>query len=379
MTEIRALQHHMVWACVSLISDTLAQLPVGAFQGSGPARLPLEDPDVLVSPTGATVEWPEWMGMAAVSYLLRGNTFGHVLERDRNGYPHQVQLLHPDEVRVFFDREAGGARYRIPGVEESQRRYPVGDIWHVKGMTVPGVYRSVLGLSPIEYAAAMIGTALNAEAFGSEWFSGGGVPTGLLSTDQDIDEGEAKDYHDRWMATHGAGKRDIAVLGKGLNFEALSIKANESQFLETIQASDIQICGFYRVPPHMVGIVEKSTSWGTGIEEQALGYITYTLGAPIVRFEKALSSLLPKPQYVKYNLAALMRGRQTERFRAYLMGRQGGWLNIDEIRALEEMAPAADGKGTDYLQPLNYAPIPEGGGAADLTAEPVTVPPDSGA
>lgn len=371
VTDSRALQLTTCYSCIDLISGSFVQMPVGAFEGDGPARIPLTtDPDFLVTPTGATVLWPEWIGQALVSYLMRGNTYGEVLEV-RRGVPQQIQLLHPDEVKVWFDKEAGGPRYRIPGVDEPQQRWPLGRIWHVKAMSLPGISASIVGLNPLQKAALTIGTALGAEEFGSNYFAQATEPSGVLSTDQDLDDDEAQDLLARWKKQHGKGSRDPAVLSSGLKWESLSIKPEEAQFLATIKAKRLEVAGFYRVPPHMIGIVDVSTSWGSGLEEQSLVYITYTLGQPIVRFETALSSLLPRAQYVKFNVAGLLRGRLSERYRAYLMGRQGGWLSINDILALEDLPPIGP-EGDEHIQPLNFGTIPIDPTQPELPPPPVT-------
>lgn len=376
INERRALQQIAVWSCVSLISDTLAQLPIAAFVGDGPTRKRVsKDPAIISEPTPG-VPWTEWLGGELASDLLRGNAYGWITERDGRGFASQIHALHPDEVAPRLDRYTGGINYKVSGQTKLIDPF---DILHVKGFTLPGIYNSLEGLSPVGYAAQTIGTALAAEEFGARFFGDGAHPSSVLESEQAIDENTAKEMAARWKKSHGQRHREPAVLGGGLKWKPISLSPNESQFLETIDAKKVDICGFYRVPPHMVGIVDRSTSWGTGIEEQMLGFITFTLGIWIARWEAALSALLPRPQYVKFNLAGLLRGRLTERYRAYLMGRTGGWLSIDEIRAYEDMPPLEDDKGKDYLTPLNMGAIPPGGLAIDALKDPMAllVPPPS--
>jgi HK97 family phage portal protein len=245
---------------------------------------------------------------------------------------------------------------------------------HVRGLAPPGA-SYLWGLSPIQYAAEAIGVALAAQRFGSALFGEGAQPSSVLTTDQAMNENEAADMKARWDAAHGQGKRGTAVLSGGLQWKPVQLTPEESQFLETRQFSRSEIAGFFRVPPHMIGDVTRSTSWGTGIEEQALGFVTYTLGPWITRWEAALSQVLPKPQYAKFNVAGLLRGRVLDQAQAFRIYRETGMANVDELREKLEWGPLPDGRGQDYLQPLNYAPVLPGGGTVQTPNEPTDAPP----
>jgi HK97 family phage portal protein len=357
--EHQALRMTTVWACVSLIADAISILPAGVFRQDGQARVRMPDPPWLAEPVPG-IQWHEWVHRTIVSLLLRGNAYCLIVERDGLGYPASFEQLHPDEVTELVDRR-GRVRYRVAGVGELD---PV-DVLHIRGLTLPGRFE-VRGLSPIGYARQTIGTALAAEEFGARFFGEGAHPSGVLTTDGPMDKETAQRFQKEWMELHGQRHRKPAVLSGGLKWQPISLSPEESQFLATIDAKAADIAGFFRVPPHLIGDVDRSTSWGSGIEEQGLQFVVFTLGAWIVRVERALSALLPKPRYLRLNVSAFLRGRTLERYQAYLMGRQGGWLSIDDVRALEEMPPLPDGRGTDYLQPLNYAPIPPGGGVTQV-------------
>jgi HK97 family phage portal protein len=146
------------------------------------------------------------------------------------------------------------------------------------------------------------------------------------------------------------------MLSGGATIKELAVTPEQAQFLEARKFQVAEVARLFRVPPHMIGDVERSTSWGTGIEQQGIGFTTYTLGSWTTRIERAFSVLLPSPQYVKFNLAALLRADTLTRYQAYEHARNAGLFNIDEIRELEEKPPLPDGKGQDHLQPLNYAP-----------------------
>lgn len=359
-----AMSHLTVWACVSLISDAIAMLPLHTYRttsSGAPERV--DDPAVVEQPH-AEMTRAEWHVRMLWAILIRGNAFAEVISRGARGVPDQLEPLHPDEVVV--KRDTDGAIVYLVG--RSRRAVEASNMLHLPGLVVPG---SLLGLSPIEYARQVIGTGLAAVEYGSRFFSEGSVPTGVLTTDQKMDTDSALEYQDRWEEAHGHRRRRVAVLGGGLQYQAVQLTPEASQFLATQSLSREQIAGFYRVPPHLIGDVDRSTSWGTGIEEQGHQFATFTLGPWLRRFEDAWRVLLGGDLYARYHLAALLRGRLTDRFAAYTLARQGGWLNIDEIRELEELEPLEDGKGTDYLTPLNYAAIPPGG-AVGVTPAPTS-------
>lgn len=366
VTEMRALQQITVWACASLVTETIAQLPIGAYRGVGPTRQPLPDPQLIRTPADR-MTWNEWMGQEMISAVLRGNAYGRIVARDdRLGYPTQIEPVHPDEIEPV--RPPGGSLvYRLAG----GKLLDPFEVFHVKGLTLPG-RRSIKGLSPIEHAAQTIGLALGAEEYGARWFSESAVPPGYLSSDGNVPDDKAKEMQDRWVATHGNRSRKPAVLGGGLKWETITVAPEASQFLETRKATRSEICGFFRVPPHLVADVERSTSWGSGLEEQNLMWITVGLGTWIIRFEQAISAVMPRGQYVKFNLGQLLRARLLDQANAFKIYREIGLMNIDEERALIEMPPLPDGKGTDHTQPLNWGSVP----SSSATNEPGQPPPD---
>ena len=375
VNEVTALTHLTVWSCVSLIADSIAMLPLHTFETPGAGDIParVQDPDVIEQPHVEMSRF-DWHVRMIWSVLMRGNAYGRILERGRGAIPVQIEPIHPDTVRIERDKSTGELVYIVG---RDRERVPAADIFHVPGMVVPG---SVYGLDPINYARQTIGTGLAAIEYGARFFAEGAVPPGMLSTDQKIDVDTATEYQERWEESHGNRRRRVAVLGGGLKYEAIQLSPEASQFLTTIGATKADIAGFYRCPPHMVGDVERSTSWGTGIEEQGSQFGTFTLGPWLRRFEDAWKLKLGGGLYARYNTDALLRSRLLDRFQAYTQARQGGWFNIDEVRAKEELGPLPEGKGTDYLQPLNFGAIPPGGmPPPPPPAAAVTPPPNSGA
>ncbi len=334
-----------VFACVSLRSDAVGMLPFRAYRKVGDTRIELPtQPPLLVQPDPELSAFDFWAG-AETSIALRGNMYSAVVDVDNAGYATSVSLLCPDDVRPPTRGADGRWRYPLSNgqvLDSSQ-------IVHVRGFTPPG---ERLGLSTIECARRGLSLSVAAESYGATWFRDGASPSSVLETDQPLTTSQAKTEVARWVASHG-GRRRPAVLSGGLKWRPITISPNESQFLETRQFQTAEIRKLFRVPAHMIGDItdHASQGGGKGLEEMGIGFSVYTIGPDLARLEAAFSQLLPRGQYVKANPAALLRGNTRDRFTAYAIGRQWGWLSVNDIRALEDLPPV-DG-GETYLQPLN--------------------------
>jgi HK97 family phage portal protein len=321
-----AMQHSAVWACVNLIAGSISTLPLAAYRRGG--RDPLPDlPPPLRQPSA---DWslPEFLYALLQSLLLRGNAYGLVVDRAGAGLlPARVELLAPERVQV----EANGRLiYRIDGQEVDRS-----SIWHVKAFTAPG---QVLGLSPIGHARQAIGLGLSAERFASRMFAQG-MPAGVLSTDQDLKEGRAEQIKAQWRARYQEGNREIAVLGSGARFQAVSISPEEAQFLETTQANVRTICRYFGVNPELVGADSGNSLTYANVEQRALDFLTFGLRPWLVRLETALSALLSSTTTVKFNAAALVRTDLLTRYQAHESAIRAGWKLRSEVRELEDLPP----------------------------------------
>lgn len=366
VTERSSLQLSAVWACISLISDTIAMLPVDVFQGLGPSRAQVRPRPAFFDEPYPGMLWQDWMGRAMVSLLMRGNFYGLITARDRMQRPTAILPVHPDMVYVWRSNLTGGVTYRIMG-----DTYDPFDVFHIKGMTLPG---GVAGLSVLEYARQAIGGGLATQEFGGRTFSEGMYPSGQIVSPTVIDPVAAKTMLETTERAHNMRSRRPMVLSGGMEFKQISISPEESQFIQSREFSVVDVARFYRVAPHMIQAVDKTTSWGKGIEEQVFGFVTFTCLPWLTRFEGPISwHVLANPQYAKYNVNGLLRGRLLERYQAYLMGRNGSWLTPDEIREKEDMAPLPDGIGGDVMQPLNMGIVKPQGVIA-----PSTEPDDGG-
>lgn len=346
-----AMRLTSVFACASLLSEVPATLPIGAYERRGTERRPVTGVRLFDAPH-PEYDWVDWAATELLSLVLKGDALALVGDIDRDGNPAALMPLDKDAVSARRD-STGRIRYRVHGHSrryDDELAWPLGPIWHVRGLRFPG---QLMGCSPIEYCRQTVGLALAAEEYGARFFGDGAIPTTVLETTEKIrDEAVAKRILRSFVdGVGGRGRRKPVLLEAGTTAKAISIAPNEAQFLETRQFGVTEIARLFRVPPHLIADTEKSTSWGTGIEQQGIAFVTYTLGPWIRRLELGLTRLLPAGQLARVNVAGLLRGDLQSRYAAYALGRQWGWLSVNDILALEDR-PAIDG-GDVYLSPLN--------------------------
>jgi HK97 family phage portal protein len=377
VNDIQAMRCMTVYACIRILADIIASLPWYVYRDDAqgfPVKLP-DQPRIITKPCPDLTVF-DWKFMQVVSLCLRGNSYNWITGFDSTtGWPSGLLPLHPDWVMVEVppDYDWTHPIYRVGGTVVDASR-----LLHVKRFVLPGWPE---GLSPIQQAAQTIGMALHAQQYGYNYFRDTANPSGALLTDQAMPPDKTKQIQKEWISTHG-GRRLPAVLTGGFKWQPITISPEESQFLATRAFQDNQIQRVFGIPPHMMGDHEKSSSWGTGIEQITIGFIQFTLNSWLVLFENALSDLLlPRGQYVKFDVDELMRGDQASRWEAYTAGRNAGAINADEIRAREGKPPIPDGKGKIYLQPVNYAPLgydPAAAATAAATAHAATLAKGSG-
>jgi HK97 family phage portal protein len=354
----RAMACMTVLACVRVLADTIASLPWKAYRrdAKGVPKEVKPQPTLLASPFPGfdLFQW-KWMVVAAMA--LRGNSYHMTTSRDKLGYPTSLLPLHPDV--VFLERRPDlllwfDPIYRIMGEE-----VPTKDMVHMRRFTLPG---EPWGLSPVKQAAVAIGMSLGAEEYGYRYFKESANPSGILFTDQDLDEKAVTRQQKNWIASHG-GRRLPAVLTNGFKWETITVSPEESQFLATRGFQRSEICMMYGVPLVLLGETEKATAWGTGIQQLQQGAVTFTFRAWTSCIESMISGCLPRGQFVRFDYDSLLRGDIEARYKAYgqALGSQTAnpWMVANEIRANEEMDPI-DGGDTMYISnrmmPVGYPP-----------------------
>lgn len=359
----RSLQVSAVYGCVRLISEAIAQLPVHVYKRTADGRERVPDHPLMSLITdhpNADIDAGEFFRSMVGWMLLRGNGLAY-RELGGDGRTKGLWPISPTSVgmartgggRLAYEVTLNDAEY-VPGFTPGKKRVVSQDrILHFRAFGLGN-----WGLSPIGLARTKIGTSFAAEEYGAGFFARGALPGGVLTTSGELTDEQFDRLNNQWNESHGGfGKsHKPAILEGGVGWENVGLPPAEAQFIETQKYTSATIAGHvFFVPPHLIGDVERSTSWGSGIAEQGVAFVRYSLMPWIVRLERVLNKLLAEPgHYVKFNTAALERGDIKTRYDAYAIGKQWGWLNTNDIRRKEDEPPVPG--GDTYLQPLNMVP-----------------------
>ena len=355
-----ALQQVTVFACVRLIAESVGMLPLILYRRLEPRGKERATDHPLYSllhdlpnPEQTAVELAESM---AGHLALWGNAYCEI-EYDGAGRRKALWLLRPDRMTVEVNENNERVYvYQLP--DGSYQTLPRYRVWHVRGWGT----EAWTGKSPIALARESIGLGIAAEEYGARFYGNDSRPGGVLKHPAKLSKEGADRLRDSWNAAHAglSNSHRMAVLEEGVEWQQIGIPPEEAQFLETRKFQETQICQVYRVPPHMIGITDRSTSWGTGIEQQGIGFVTFTLLPYLLRISQSVKRDLMKVAerrelFAEHLTAALERGDIKTRYGAYSTGRWGGWLSVNDIREAENLNPV-DG-GDVYLQPLNMTEL----------------------
>jgi len=362
VTDQTALTHSAVWSCVDLISEIVSTLPISEYRATDGRLVKVASPPPLLEdPAGDGYGFEVWSRQLLVSALLRGNMFGWIERLGSDGWPTQIATLSPSEITCHRDRNGGPVEWYRDN--KQVERWPDGPLWHVPAYTIPG---SPVGLAPLTYAAETIGLGLAAMRYDAEWFTGGGLPIGTFETDQPLDDIQAKAIKGR--VTEALEQRGVMVLGYGNKFNAMQVSPQDSQFLETIKANADDVAKFFfRRPPGEGGSVTYAN-----VEARSLDLLTYTLTGWMVRLEKAITRLRPRPRVVKFNADAFLRVDSMTRAKVIDMQVRGGVRSRDEVREKDDYAPIPDGTGGEFLWPPGATSVDatKEGGMSDGPPQP---------
>ena len=340
------------FACTRLLADAVSSLPLRAYKSSGDVPLPVNpQPALLANLPYPGMSWRDWLWMLMESLAVTGNAYCLITGRDATNRVTALMPVHPRLVTVRYP-DADVMDWAEPVYSINGNRVPAGDMVHIKRFPVAN---SLMGMSPIEKAANAIGLALDSETYGRRWFRDSANPSGVLTSDVDLNETQVKQTLKNWLLSH-QNRRIPAVLGSGVKWQSISITPNESQFLETRQFQRSEIAMWFGVPPHMIGDTDKSTSWGSGIEAQSIGFVKFTLEPWLNCIEQALSLLLPRGTEAMFDLRAILRGDEAARWSTYEKGRLAGVLSVNDIRIAEGFPPIGP-EGDIRITPMNYVPL----------------------
>lgn len=346
-----ALKQSVVWACVRLLSETIASLPLKVYRRlpGGGRREATNHPlwDLLDKQPNRYQTAIEFRQMMTAHTLLRGNGLAKLVSGPR-GFVDEMIPLHPDCVQFEHTRD-GNLRYRYTPPDGAAEVLTDDQVLHVKGMA----FDWLEGVSVITYARESIGLDLAAEAYGARFFGNGAEPRGVLQAKGTLGEEAQKNLTESWHAAHsGANQHRVAVLEEGVEYKPVGLSNKDSQFLELREFQAEDACRWFGVPPHMVGLKNVS-SWGTGIEQLGQAFVTYTLMPWLQRWEQAITRdliIAPDTYFVEHVTAALLRGDLVSRYSAYQIGRNIGVMSPNEIRRLENMNPRSDPGGDVYAE-----------------------------
>lgn len=370
VNERSAMQTSAVYACVRVISESVASLPLHVYRytGEGGKEKAIDHPlyHLLHDEPNSEMTAYSFFEVALTHLLLWGNSYSQII---RNGKGEVLGLypLMPDRMRVERD-EKGNLYYEYtvstddaPVNKGSTVILKPDEVLHVPGLSFDGL----VGYSPIAMAKNAIGLGIAAEEYGSKFYANGAAPSGVLEH-----PGTLKDpskVRENWTQTFGGSSNSnkVAVLEEGMKYTPISINPSEAQFLDTRKFQVTEICRIFRVPPHMVADLEKSSF--SNIEQQSLEYVQYTLRPWLTRLEQAMARRLftedeKKKYFIKFNVDGLLRGDYQSRMNGYATARQNGWMSANDICELENLdrIPAELG-GDLYLINGNMTKLEDAG------------------
>ena len=374
VTERSAMQMTAVYSCVRILAEAIAGLPLHLYRytDKGSKEKAVEHPLYLLLHDEPNPEMTSFVFRETLMthLLLWGNAYAQII---RNGKGEVLALypLMPNKMTV--DRDEHGKLYysyqhskdEANTMKESTVILQPKDVLHVPGLGFDGL----VGYSPIAMAKNAIGLAIATEEFGAKFFQNGAAPSGVLEHPGTIKD--PSKVRDAWQSQFGGSQNTgkVAVLEEGMKYTPISISPEQAQFLETRKFQINEIARIFRVPPHMVGDLEKSSF--SNIEQQSLEFVKYTLDPWVIRWEQSLMRTLLTPDekkdyFFKFNVDGLLRGDYASRMSGYATARQNGWMSANDIRELENLdrIPAEEG-GDLYLINGSMLPMAQAGAYAE--------------
>ncbi len=364
VTREVALSIPAIWRGVSIISESIAGLPVGVFTKVNEQPIERPAPLWLRRPNPEMRTRFQLMQEMMVSLLLDANSY-NLRARDNRAITTELWPQHWSRVKMDRD-DAGAIRFRVTDARGQHKDYGAADMLHIPGLTLPGVFG---GVSPVDKLAQALGLTLAVQEYASQYFARGTNLSGLLTLDTDPGEDAVTNLEKR-MQQKLSGRDNwwkIGVLAKaaGARFIQLQNDNDKSQMLQTRVHQVIECARTLGVPPHLLFEMTKETTWGSGIESMGIGFVVYCLRPWLERLEQHLFYELPQPQYIKWNVSGLLRGDMKARFDAYRTAlgsdTKPGWMTVPEVRALEEMGPMKEYKAQvdSQIAALEAGHVPE--------------------
>ena len=376
VNERSAMQMTAVYSCVRILAEAVAGLPLHLYhyRPDGGKEKAINHPLYRLLHDEPNPEMSSFVFRETLMthLLLWGNAYSQVI---RNGKGEVIALYPLMPNRMTVDRDAKGQLYYryttssddAPTMDGTTVNLAPADVLHIPGLGFDGL----VGYSPIAMAKNAIGMAIACEEFGARFFANGAAPSGVLEHPGTIKDPSR--LRETWQRQFGgsANTGKVAILEEGMKYTPISISPEQAQFLETRKFQINEIARIFRVPPHMVGDLEKSSF--SNIEQQSLEFVKYTLDPWLIRWEQSIFRALfteseKKEYFVKFNVEGLLRGDYATRMSGYATARQNGWMSTNDIRELENLdrIPAEEG-GDLYLINGNMLPLRDAGAFANIT------------
>ena len=359
ITEKTALQSVAVFACVRILSETLASIPLPLYRRITPRskRRAYEHPLYSLLHDAPNPEMTSFNFREALMahLVLWGNAYAEIDWDMDKGRPRALWPLLPNKMRVKREKDGLYYYYRLPDGQEII--LPAIKVLHIPGLGFDGM----MGYSPIHMAREAIGLSLATEEFGARFFGNGAKPGGVLEHPGKLGTSAQDNLRKSWNEMHQglSNQHRIAILEEGMKYHQVGIPPEDAQFLETRKFQRSEIASFFHIPPHMIGDLEHATF--SNIEHQGIEFVVYTMRPWFVRWEQVISKKLLWPDerkdyFAEFLVEGLLRGDVESRYKAYSVGRQWGWLSANDVRELENMDPLPENQGNIYYVPMNMLP-----------------------
>lgn len=337
--QVSATTINSVWACVTLIADTISTLPVDAFIKKDGVTFPYRPKPTWVTQPDFEISSTAFWQQTLISLLLDGNAFIRVFRDPNTGDVLNLMTLNPMKVNV--NRTAvGQKRFHYEG---EGRSLDSNEILHITGsLLMPGEVRAA---SPIDKLKENFGLSMALENFAARFFGQGTHTQGVITYPGQLTKEQAENLSRSFDNSHKGYKRAhrTGVLSGGAQFVKTSANPDEAQMLASRRLAVEDVARAYRVPLNMIGLVESGAQSYNSNEQNAIAFVTHTLRPWIVKLEDAFSSLLPNKAYLDFNVSELLRGDFATRVAGYSSALQSGWMTINEVRKIEDLKPVSDG------------------------------------
>ena len=370
VNEHTAMQMTAVYSCVRILAEAVAGLPLHLYKytDSGGKEKALSHPLYFLLHDEPNPEMSSFVFRETLMthLLLWGNAYAQII---RNGKGEVIALYPLMPNRMSVDRDSSGSLYytytrysdEAPTMKGMTVTLRPSDVFHIPGLGFDGL----VGYSPIAMAKNAIGMAIACEEYGAKFFANGAAPGGVLEHPGTIKDPQK--VRDSWNAAYqgSSNSHRVAVLEEGMKYQPIGISPEQAQFLETRKFQINEIARIFRVPPHMVGDLEKSSF--SNIEQQSLEFVKYTLDPWVIRWEQTISRALLRPDekklyFAKFNVDGLLRGDYVSRMNGYATARQNGWMSANDIRELENLDRIPPELGGDlYLINGNMTKLEDAG------------------